>query len=156
MITQRTIRNVGFAITTQKIYSTSCLRVAIFQQAFTYQCVTMKYPKCYTTPLSSRDEMTINMSYPVQYGLTKILKYGGDTLIKTVPTVPHNKHDIVVWKENENKCFIIDICVPLDENVHKQENMKIDHYTLLTVGLHRLYPNSSYEVVPIVHDEIVQ
>ena len=73
-----------------------------------------------------------------------------DTLIKTAPTVPHNKPDIVVCKKNENKCFIIDICVPLDENVHKQEKMKIDNYTLLTVGLHRLYPNYSYEVVPIV------
>ena len=93
--------------------------------------------------------MTNNMSYTVRYGLTKILKYGG-TLIKTVPTVPHNKPDIVVWKKNENKCFIIDICVPLDENVHKQEKMKINNYTLLTVGLHRLYPNYSYEVVPIV------
>ena len=92
--------------------------------------------------------MIINMSYPVRYGLTKILKYGGmDTLIKTVP---HNKPDIVVWKKNENKCFIIDICVPLDENFHKQENMKIDNYTLLTVGLHRLYPNYSYEAQRIV------
>ena len=41
-------------------------------------------------------------------------------------------------------------CVSLDENVHKQELMKVDNYTLLTVGLHRLYPNYSYEVVPIV------
>ena len=73
-----------------------------------------------------------------------------DTLIKTVPIVPHNKPDIVVWKKNENKCFIIDICVPLDQNIHKQEKMKIDNYTLLTIGLYRLYPNYSYEVVPIV------
>ena len=35
--------------------------------------------------------------------------------------------------------FIIDVCVPLDENVHKQEKMKIDNYTLLTVGLHIVY-----------------
>ena len=73
-----------------------------------------------------------------------------DTLIKIVPTVPHNKPDIVVWKKNENKCFIIDIYVPLDQNIHKQEKMKIDNYTLLTIGLYRLYPNYSYEVVPIV------
>ena len=73
-----------------------------------------------------------------------------DTLIKTVPTVPHNKPDIVIWKKNENKRFIIDICVPLDQNIHKQEKMKIDNYTLLTIGLYRLYPNYSYEVVSIV------
>ena len=69
---------------------------------------------------------------------------------KTVPTVPNNKPDIVVWKKNENKCFIIDICVPLDQNIHKQEKMKIDNYTLLTIGLYRLYPNYSYEVFPII------
>ena len=40
--------------------------------------------------------------------------------------------------------------VPLDENVHKQEKMKIDNYTLLRVGLHRLYSNYLYKVVPIV------
>ena len=91
-----------------------------------------------------------------QYGLPRPvwanqdIEIWWDTLINTVPTVPHNKPDIVVWKKNENKCFIIDICVPLDENVHKQEKMKIDNYTLLTVGLHRLYHNYSYEVVPIV------
>ena len=73
-----------------------------------------------------------------------------DTFIKTVPPVPHNKPDIVVWRKNENKCFIIDICVPLDENIHKQEKMKVDNYTLLVIGLSRLYPNYSYEVVPIV------
>ena len=28
--------------------------------------------------------------------------------------------------------------------------MKIDNYSLLTIGLYRLYPNYSYEVVPIV------
>ena len=73
-----------------------------------------------------------------------------DTIIKTVPIVHHNKPDIVVWLKKENKCFIIDICVPLDENVHKQEKIKIDNYTLLKIGLSRLYPNYTYEVVPIV------
>ena len=72
-----------------------------------------------------------------------------DRLIKTVPTVPHNTPDIVVWKKNENKCFIIDICAPLQKNIHK-EKIKIDNSTLLTIGLHTLYPNYSYGVVPIV------
>ena len=41
VITQHTIRNVAIVITAQKIYSTSCLHAATFQQAFTYQYVTM-------------------------------------------------------------------------------------------------------------------
>ena len=42
------------------------------------------------------------------------------------------------------------MCAIGRKRLYKQENMKIDNYTLLTVGLHRLYPNYSYEVVPIV------
>ena len=93
--------------------------------------------------------MTINV-LPRPVWANQDIEIWRDTLIKTVPTVPHNKPDIVVWKKNENKCFIVDMCVPLDENVHKQEKMKIDNYTLLTAGLRRSYPNYSYEVVPIV------
>ena len=35
-------------------------------------------------------------------------------------------------------------------NIHKQEKTKTNNYTLLTIGLYRLYLNYSYEVVPIV------
>ena len=38
----------------------------------------------------------------------------------------------------------------MDQNIYKQEKMKIDNYTLLMIGLYRLDPNYSYEVVPIV------
>ena len=34
--------------------------------------------------------------------------------------------------------------------------MKIDNYTLLTVDLHRLYPNYSYEVVPEIIRKLQQ
>ena len=41
-------------------------------------------------------------------------------------------------------------CVPLDENVHAQENKKKDIYTQLMVLLQRMYPEYEYKVVPIV------
>ena len=38
----------------------------------------------------------------------------------------------------------------LDENIHTQEKRKIDTYTPLSVNLFRLYPEYTYEIVPIV------
>ena len=73
-----------------------------------------------------------------------------DTHISTAPRVKHNKPDIVVWNDTTKKCTIIDICVPLDINVINQEKTKVDTYIPLIVGLLRLYPEYSYEVVPIV------
>ena len=98
-------------------------------------------------PLSLSIKKTIDIPFLTQF---EYIEIWWDTIIKTVPIVHHNKPDIVVWLKKENKCFIIDICVPLDENVHKQEKIKIDNYTLLKIGLSRLYPNYTYELVPIV------
>ena len=47
-------------------------------------------------------------------------------------------------------CKIVDICVPLDSNVHSQEKTKIDTYVPLAVGLTRLYPQYTYDIIPIV------
>ena len=45
---------------------------------------------------------------------------------------------------------VIDICVPLDQNVKTNEKSKKDRYIPLTVALKRLYPDYSYSVIPIV------
>ena len=47
-------------------------------------------------------------------------------------------------------CLIIDICVPLDVNVAREEKEKKDRYILLASRLQRLYPQYKYEIVPIV------
>ena len=73
-----------------------------------------------------------------------------DTYVPTVPKVKHNKPDIVIWNNNEKTCMILDICVPLDCNVHEQEKKKMDTYAPLIVGLLRLYPQFKYEVIPLV------
>ena len=44
-----------------------------------------------------------------------------DYSITTTPQVKHNKPDIVLWVPSSMKCFIIDVCVPLDENIHAQD-----------------------------------
>ena len=73
-----------------------------------------------------------------------------DIHIRTVPSVEHNKPDIVVWEKDTKTCKIIDICVPLDENVLNQEKKKNDTYVQLAIGLARLYPDYQYKIIPIV------
>ena len=73
-----------------------------------------------------------------------------DTHITTTPRVKHNKPDMIIWNNRDMTCAIVDICVPLDMNVHAQEKTKRDTYGPLIVGLLRHYPQFKFEVVPLV------
>ena len=74
-----------------------------------------------------------------------------DKKIKVQPTVQYNRPDIVQWDLKKKKCTIIDICVPMDVNVKREENEKCDKYILLASRLKRLYPEyKTYKIVPIV------
>ena len=73
-----------------------------------------------------------------------------DKKVTVHPPAENNKPDIVVWNIVEKKCLIIDICVPLDINVAKEEKTKRDKYLVLAAGLKRLYPTYTYEVIPVV------
>ena len=73
-----------------------------------------------------------------------------DTVVKTTPPVKHNKPDLIVWDKNSKKCFIIDVCVPLDQNIQQNEKLRQDRYLALSVGLKRIYPPYEFTVVPIV------
>jgi hypothetical protein len=81
---------------------------------------------------------------------TETLEIWWDTHISTQPKTKHNKPDLVVWRKKKMQCTVIDICVPLDQNVKANEKVKKDRYLPLTVALKRLYPDYSYSVIPIV------
>ena len=72
-----------------------------------------------------------------------------DTKITTKPTLPHNKPDLLLWRLNDKKAFIIDVVVGLDVNVEKNYKTKQDHYLQLCIEMKKLYPEFSFEVVPI-------
>ena len=57
---------------------------------------------------------------------------------------------MVVWDNQDKTCTIVDICVPLDINVHVQEKTKCDTYGSLIVGLLRRYPEFKFNIVPLV------
>ena len=91
-----------------------------------------------------------NQSSPPPILNTNEIEIWWDIHIRTVPSVEHNKPDIVVWEKDTKTCKIIDICVPLDENVLNQEKKKNDTYVQLAIGLARLYPDYQYKIIPIV------
>ena len=72
-----------------------------------------------------------------------------DQKVKTACTLQHNKPDIVLWRRNEKKCYIIDVVVGLDINVEKNCQTKHDNYFQLCAELKRVYGDYSFEVVPI-------
>ena len=80
---------------------------------------------------------------------TKKVEIWWDKKIAVQPPVEHNRPDIVLWDQEKKKCTIIDICVPLDVNVSREEKVKCDRYFLLASRLQRLYPQYTYEVVPV-------
>ena len=73
-----------------------------------------------------------------------------DTKIKTLQKIQHNRPDIVVWKNKEKLCFIIDVSIGLDVNVDKNYELKQSSYLPLAAELKRLYEDYKFEVVPIV------
>ena len=81
---------------------------------------------------------------------TCTLEIWWDTNVNTQPKTTHNKPDLIVWRKNKKQCIVVDICIPLDQNVKSNEKVKRDRYIPLTVALKRLYPEYSYSIVPVV------
>ena len=73
-----------------------------------------------------------------------------DTPVNTTPRTQYNKPDLIVWDNKVKSCKIIDICVPLDENIKTNEKDKKDKYAALAVALKRLYPEYTFSIIPIV------
>ena len=72
-----------------------------------------------------------------------------DRKIKTLKKCEHDKPDIVLWKKDEKKCFIIDACVCLDVNIIKNIDLKMGNYLPLAAELKRLYNEYTFKVIPI-------
>ena len=94
------------------------------------------------------DEEFISNPEPI-YTTSKI-EVWWDKKIKVSSPVVNNRPDIVVWDRDKKSCFIIDICIPLDVNVEREEKAKRDKYMILAGGLQRLYSDYSFIVIPIV------
>ena len=80
---------------------------------------------------------------------TENIEIWWDKKISVQPPVEHNRPDIVLWDLEKKKCKIIDVFVPMDFNVTREEKEKCDKYFILASRLQRLYPQFTYEIIPI-------
>lgn len=87
---------------------------------------------------------------PENIGESDSVKIYWDTMLITDRRVLHNKPDIVVIDKREREGFILDVAVPLDDNIHKTYIEKVTKYQDLTYELKHLYRLKKVEVLPFV------
>ena len=90
------------------------------------------------------------MYLPLRHNCDDKIEIWWENKIKTLKKLEHNRSEIVLWKRNERKCYVIDISVGLDVTISKNHEAKIDIYLPLLAELKRLYPEYAFDVVPIV------
>ena len=64
-------------------------------------------------------------------------------------SVEHNRPDVVVVDKKERKWYCIDFSIPMDKNVVKKEDNKLEIYDILTQRIRSMYTVRS-EIIPIV------
>ena len=65
--------------------------------------------------------------------------------IKTLTKIPHNKPDVVIWKQNEKLCSIIEFSCPADVNISSKIDEKMKTYASLLINLQSLCPEEKFE-----------
>ena len=61
--------------------------------------------------------------------------------------IEHQRPDIVIMEKNTNKCLIIDVACPVDNNLKRSE--KLDNYSELRLETARMQDKETY-IVPII------
>ena len=77
-------------------------------------------------------------------------EYWWNVSIKTATKVPHKKPDLIIWNRKSKICSIIEFSCPLDININKKTNEKLENYDPLVRNLQIMYPDYKFQVAPIV------
>ena len=72
-----------------------------------------------------------------------------DFSVQTDRVIEHRRPDIVVVDKAVNKCYIIDVAIPGDQNLVKKKCEKLNNYAELRLEIARLW-NKETVVVPII------
>ena len=59
--------------------------------------------------------------------------------VKTVTKVPRDKPDLMIWDQEVKVCSIIEFSCPLDININKKVNEKLENYGPLARNLQIMY-----------------
>ena len=68
-----------------------------------------------------------------------IVKILWDVCIQVDRQIEHRRPDIVVMEKNTNKCLIIDVACPVDNNLILKRNEKLDNYSELRLEIARMW-----------------
>ena len=64
--------------------------------------------------------------------------------------VPHNKPDLMIWDQEAKICSIIEFSCPLDININRKVNEKLENYRPFGRNLQIMYPEYKFQATPIV------
>ena len=69
--------------------------------------------------------------------------------VETTKAIEHNRPDVVVVDRREKKWTLVDFAVPLDVNVERKEDRKVNDYEELAQEIRKLHRVRT-EIVPVV------
>ena len=78
-----------------------------------------------------------------------VVKTLWDICIQVDRQIEHRRPDIVVMENNTNKCLIIDVACPVDNNLILKRNEKLDNYSELQLEIARMWDKETL-IVPII------
>ena len=81
--------------------------------------------------------------------INDIVKILWDVCIQVDRQIEHRRPDIVVMEKNTNKCLIIDVACPVDNNLTLKRNEKLDNYSELRLEIARMWDKETL-IVPII------
>ena len=72
-----------------------------------------------------------------------------DCVIPTAKGVEHNRPDVVLKMKKEKMWYIIDFAVPMDYNVKKKEDEKVNNYMPLAAEVRKEH-HVKTKIVPVI------
>ena len=78
-----------------------------------------------------------------------IVKILWDACIQVDRQIEHRRPDIVVIEKSTNKCLIIDVACPVDNNLILKRNEKLDNYSEIRLEIARMWDKETL-IVPII------
>ena len=72
-----------------------------------------------------------------------------DVCIQVDGEIEHRRPDIRVMEKNTNKCLIIDVACPVDNDLILKRNEKLDNYSELRLEIARMWDKETL-IVPII------
>ena len=72
-----------------------------------------------------------------------------DKKVRRVTKIKHNRPDMIYWDKKHKQCEIIEISVPLDNNMQQEYKLKQGKYIELISKLQKMYHGYKYSVITI-------